>query len=44
MLEPSTECVWGCGRSDFNEEHVVGKQFAKDLSRLEDSDWVSANF
>jgi hypothetical protein len=31
MLEPSTECVWGCRRSNFNEEHIVGKQFAKAL-------------
>jgi|GEM_PF-6191976 hypothetical protein len=31
MLEPSTECIWGCGRSNFNQEHIVGKQFAKAL-------------
>jgi hypothetical protein len=31
MLEPSKECIWGCGRSDFNQEHIVGKQFAKAL-------------
>jgi hypothetical protein len=23
--------VWGCGRSNFNEEHIVGRQFAKAL-------------
>ncbi|MHB1468469.1 MAG: hypothetical protein ACYCU0_00875 [Solirubrobacteraceae bacterium] len=31
-MEPSTECVWGCGRSDFNAEHVIGQQFAKALN------------
>ena len=32
MLGPSTECIWGCGRSDFNQEHVIGKQFAKAMN------------
>jgi hypothetical protein len=32
MLAPSTECVWGCGRSNFNEEHVIGRQFAKAMN------------
>ncbi|MGN6371528.1 MAG: hypothetical protein ACTHM1_00835 [Solirubrobacteraceae bacterium] len=31
MIGPSAECVWGCGRSDFNVEHVIGQQFAKAL-------------
>jgi hypothetical protein len=31
MLGPSTECVWGCGRTNFNEEHIIGRQFAKAL-------------
>lgn len=31
MLGPSTECVWGCGRSDFTAEHVVGRGFANRL-------------
>ncbi len=31
MLAPSTECIWGCGRSNFNREHVVGRQLAERL-------------
>jgi hypothetical protein len=28
-IPDSTECVWGCGRSNFSAEHVIGRQFAK---------------
>ena len=31
MSKRSNECVWGCGRADFNVEHVVGRQFARRL-------------
>src|SRR5271163_4694562 len=31
MLGPSTDCVWGCGRNNFNREHVIGRQFANRL-------------
>jgi hypothetical protein len=31
VLGPSSECVWGCGRSNFNREHVIGRQFANSL-------------
>jgi hypothetical protein len=35
MIPSSTHCVWGCGRSSLNAEHVIGKQFARrmDLPR-----------
>jgi hypothetical protein len=32
MLAPSTECIWGCGRSNFNQEHVIGRQFAEAMN------------
>jgi hypothetical protein len=25
---PPETCVWGCGRRDFNVEHIIGQQFA----------------
>lgn len=31
LIPPSAECVWGCGRSTFNLEHVIGQQFAKEM-------------
>ncbi len=31
MLGPSDGCVWGCGRTNFNVEHVIGRGFANRL-------------
>lgn len=31
LIPPSSECVWGCGHSNFNAEHVIGRQFAKEM-------------
>jgi hypothetical protein len=28
---PRGTCVWGCGRTRFNKEHIIGKQIAKGL-------------
>lgn len=32
MIPPSTECVWGCGHSNSNAKHVIGKQFARRMA------------
>ena len=29
MTPPLGKCVWGCGRDNFNREHIVGQQIAK---------------
>jgi hypothetical protein len=29
---PPNTCVWGCGRRDFNAEHIVGLQVAKAMN------------
>jgi len=30
--DPPLTCVWGCGRKDFNVEHIIGQQYAKALN------------
>jgi hypothetical protein len=29
VTPPFGKCVWGCGRDNFNREHIVGQQIAK---------------
>lgn len=32
MIPPKgPTCIWGCGRSDFNREHIIGRNVAKHL-------------
>lgn len=31
MTLPVGKCVWGCGRSNFDREHIIGRNVAKHM-------------